>query len=215
MDTTRLEFSCECNKVSGVLLVEKKLPGNHIKCYCVDCQNFQGLLNNPFNKLDPNGGSEVYQTYPALFRIRSGAENISCFKFSEKGIYRWYTSCCHSHIANSLPSSKVAFIGLPVNIFKISPKDLEAVIGKITLKSFGKYAKPPKPHDAYDTLPKTYIFSIMPFMLKGMLKKMAIPNPLFQANGEPISKPENKIKSQKDNDKDYPKPQNVDVVSYK
>ena len=120
METKKVEFSCECNKVSGEIAVEKKLPGNHIKCYCADCQNFQKLLNNPFNRLDPNGGTEVYQTYPALVKIYSGAEHIRCFKFSEKGIYRWYTSCCSSHIANTLASSKIAFIGVPVSLFKMT-----------------------------------------------------------------------------------------------
>lgn len=188
-----LAFSCECSQVSGEVVVEKNLPGNHIQCYCEDCQNFQGLLNNPFNRLDSNGGTEVYQTYPALYKIKSGAENIRCFKFGEKGIYRWYTSCCHSHIANTLPKANIAFIGVPVNIFKMSPEDLNSKIGAVSLRTFAKYAKPNKPQDAYDTLPKAYLFRILPFMFRGIFKKLAAPHPLFQPNGEAISKPETEI----------------------
>ena len=77
MEPKKLSLMCECGEVSGEILVEKKLQGNHIKCYCADCQNFQKLLNNPFNKLDPNGGTEVYQTYPTLFKINSGADIFS------------------------------------------------------------------------------------------------------------------------------------------
>ena len=42
------------------------------------------------------------------------------------------------HIANGLSSSKIAFVGIPTSLFKMTPEDLDAVIGKITLKAWGE-----------------------------------------------------------------------------
>ena len=78
-------------------------------------------------------------------------------------------------------------MGIPTNIFKKDETQLEKNIGKITLRAWGKYAKPHKPENTYDELPKTYIFQVMPFMLRGYFKKLAKPNPFFDDNGNPVS----------------------------
>ena len=197
MSRHKLSFSCQCSQVKGEIVIETSFPGNHIQCYCVDCQNFQKLLNNSFNQVDPNGGTEIYQTYPALYEVQAGFEFLKCFRFNEKGIYRWYTSCCHSHMANTLPNSKIAFIGMPVSILKLPSKELESSLGPITLKAFGKYAKPQKPHDAIDTLPIAYTFKILPFMFRGIFKKLAAPHPFFHDDGNPIADPQDTIDIQR------------------
>lgn len=62
--------------------------------------------------LDAHGGSDVFQATPAQLHIDARAEKLACLRLSEKGLMRWYTSCCRTPVGNQLPRANSPFIGL-------------------------------------------------------------------------------------------------------
>lgn len=184
-----VNLSCTCGKVKGTLQVVK---GDffHVQCLCCDCQAFAAQLNKEEAVLDEHGGIELFQTYPAYMNIVEGQENIGCIQLREKGLHRWYTTCCNLPLANTMSSSNVPFVGVPVKLMQFgSEQEKLEVLGPVTLKAFGKYAKGDMPKDAHKKFPLSFIPKIMGFMLKGLLTKKNTPSPFFK-NGETVIKPE-------------------------
>lgn len=186
--TTTINLQCQCGKVEGTLDV---VAGDyfHVHCLCCDCQRFAAYLNNEAAILDARGGSELFQTYPAYLHITKGQEWIRGVQLKKKGLYRWYTGCCHMPIANTMPSSGTPFVGVSVKLMRFaSESEKERVIGPVLMKAFARYAKGAKPKDAYDKFPLSFIPKIMAFMVKGKLKAKHKPSPFFK-DGQPIVKP--------------------------
>jgi hypothetical protein len=62
--------------------------------------------------LDKQGGTEIVQVAQPRLRFLQGEERLSAVRLSEKGMVRWYASCCNTPIGNTLADPKVSFIGL-------------------------------------------------------------------------------------------------------
>ena len=188
MEETTLSFSCKCGVYTGQLSLHKKQRGFHVFCYCCDCQGFNKKLNSEYNTIDSNGGTQIYQTRPSFYHVESGADQIRLYVHSSKGLYRWYTECCHTHIGNTMQKGEVPFIGVPVSLIDFGDKTAEEVLGGIEMRGFTKYASPSKPEDGYETFPLSYMTKIIPFMLLGLVNGLAKPHPFF-SSGKPISDP--------------------------
>jgi hypothetical protein len=186
--SNQVKLSCSCGAVEGTLEIHKN-HSFHVECACCDCQNFalqigaEGVLNS-------YGGTELFQTYPPYFSITKGAENIACVRLYPKGALRHYTKCCSTPIGNTLNNSKVPFVGIPVAFMNFeSEEQKEKMIGPLTMKFFGKYAKGEKPNDINERFPLTFMPKMLFFMLKGALLKKASPSPFFK-DGKSICTPE-------------------------
>ena len=185
--STIVDLSCRCGMVKGKLSV---VDGSffHVHCLCCDCQSFASYLNNEENILDEHGGTELFQTYPVHMEITKGQENIGCVQLREKGLYRWHTTCCNMPLANTMNSSKIPFVGVSAKLIQFSDeREKLKVLGPVTMKAFGKYAKGEIPKDTHFKFPLSYMPKIISFMLKGMLGKKNYPSPFFKG-GEPIAK---------------------------
>jgi len=180
-------LECLCGTVKGKLSI---VPGSffHVHCLCCDCQSFASYLNNEENILDKHGGSELFQTYPAFMEVCEGKDKMACVQLRDKGIYRWYTTCCNMPLANTMSSSKVPFIGVSVKLMKFASeqKKIEA-LGPVTMKAFGKYSIGEMPKDAHPKFPISYMPKIMGFMLKGIFKKMNMLSSFFNGK-KPVAK---------------------------
>lgn len=182
-----VELECSCGTVKGKL---KVVSGAffHVHCLCKDCQKFASHLNNEEHILDKHGATELLQTYPNYMEITTGQHKISCVQLYPKGLYRWHTSCCNMPLANTMKSSKIPFVGVPVTLMKFSsPQEKLATLGPVTLKAFGQYSKGEMPKDAHPRFPLNYMPKILFFMLKGLLTGKYKKNPFFNAK-EPITK---------------------------
>ncbi|WP_018015454.1 DUF6151 family protein [Teredinibacter turnerae] len=179
-------LACSCGAVKGELNV---VPGDffHVACLCCDCQAFAAQLGREDFVLDSSGGSELFQTYPAYFKITEGAEHIRALQLKPKGLFRWYTACCNTPLANTMKSAHVPFVGLSVKLMQFdSAADKSAAIGPVTLRAFGKHARGPMPADAHATFPKSFLPKILKFMGKGLLLGKSRPSPLFKG-GKPVA----------------------------
>lgn len=188
IESKRVDVECFCGKVKGVLKIVKK-DLFHAQCLCCDCQSYAENLENADKILDSFGASSLVQTYPKYLAFLEGRQFITCGKLSNKGLLRWYASCCNAPLANTMPSPNVPFIGVSTKVLKFASDEEKArLLGPITVKAFAKYAKGQKPKDAYNKFPMSYMFSIAVFMLKGKLLAKTKPHPFFKSQ-RPIAEP--------------------------
>jgi len=187
-----VSLKCSCGAVKGTLEVVPK-SFFHVHCLCRDCQRFAKHLSNSNNILDEHGGTELLQTYPKFMKITEGKENIGGIQLNKNGLYRWHTTCCNMPMANTMNSSKIPFVGIPVTFMEFtSEKDKQDILGPVIMKAFGKYAMGKMPKDAHERFPLSFMPKILGFMIKGLVKKNYVPSPFFNGKN-PIIPVTNKI----------------------
>jgi hypothetical protein len=132
-------LQCQCGTLKGTLTHPKSV--NRLVCYCRDCQAFAHFLGKASETLDAQGGTEVIQTVPAHLTFTAGQEVLACVRLSEKGLIRWYASCCHTPIGNTLSDYRISFIGLVHTCLQTPEKSLDSAFGPIRMRAFAKGAK--------------------------------------------------------------------------
>jgi hypothetical protein len=91
--------------------VEPSWTSTRAICYCRDCQAYARFLGTPAI-VDADGGTEVVASLPQRVRLESGVDALACLSLSERGILRWYATCCGTPIANTPRSPKIPYAGL-------------------------------------------------------------------------------------------------------
>jgi len=139
--------------------------------------------------LDSYGGTEVIPAYPCEIEIIQGRENLKCNRLTEKGTYRWTTSCCNSPIANT----KVGFpwVGLFHSTYIAINYDALNALGSVKSRIYGRDMLDGSPHRTSNKIGIRDMLAVMPFIIKGKLLKKQRNSPFFEGdNTTPISKPE-------------------------
>ena len=112
MTASDLVIRCSCGEVEGRVTGASPSAGNHLVCYCDDCQAFPRHLGQQDRVLDEFGGTDIYQTSIGRVQITKGKDRLACIRLSPKGLLRWYANCCGTPIANTMPNPSIPFIGL-------------------------------------------------------------------------------------------------------
>lgn len=134
-----MEIQCECGNFRAELTqFPRNTPGRLI-CYCDDCQAFLQYLKRS-DLLDKNGGIEIIPAYPLDMKIVSGKETVQCVRLHSKGMYRFFTKCCHTPIANTNPSQPWLGIHRRMHTVK-EPHRLDHELGPVKSSIMGKFAK--------------------------------------------------------------------------
>ena len=136
-DVFDLPLRCRCGAVRGIARDAVPSKVNHCFCYCDDCQAFAHHLGRADDVLDAHGGTEITQMSPANVTFSAGADKIAAIRLTDKGLVRWYASCCNTPIGNTMAASGVPFIGV-VQAFIAAPS---AALGPIRGRGFAKSAK--------------------------------------------------------------------------
>lgn len=188
---TELPIRCSCGAVTGVLRGASGSRGNRCVCYCDDCQSFAHFLGRARDILDEHGGTEVFQTTPALLEITSGAERLASMRLTPKGLLRWYTSCCRTPIGNTLASDTLPFVGLIRACLAADDATLERTLGPIRYRSMGRFAK----GDTlglriHERVPLGLIARIFRILTAAKLRGDRRRSPFFDpASGKPVASP--------------------------
>ena len=111
---TDLDFTCRCGEVRAVLEGASPEAGNHVKCYCRDCQAFMYFCGHEADGLDPAGGSEIYQVKATSVRFSQGADRLAAVRLTGGPLVRWYTTCCKTPVANTPMPGWLDFAGFQV-----------------------------------------------------------------------------------------------------
>ena len=107
-----ITIRCSCGGFEGRAHGLESSVGIRLVCYCDDCQAFPWALDAADRVLDAHGGSDIFQTSPARIEFTKGRENLACLRLSDKGLLRWYASCCNSPIGATLAMASVPFVAL-------------------------------------------------------------------------------------------------------
>lgn len=180
-----MEIQCQCGQFRARLKDFPHSTPGRLVCYCDDCQAYLRHLQRE-DLLDANGGTEVIPAYPADVEIVSGAQHLKCTRLSPKGMFRFSTTCCNTPIANVQP--KAPWVGL---LHCVYSADMVQTLGPVRSRIMGRYAKGAPPVGTPETFNLKTLWSVLPFMLKGSLRKKYQPSPFFTEDGvTPVVEPQ-------------------------
>lgn len=157
--------------------------GNHLKCYCKDCQTAANVLGYQ-DTLDEWGGTSIFQTVPRNVEFDRGQRHLACLRLSPKGMLRWYASCCNSPLFTTLPNSRIAMAGM--NMARIEESDREPfgpIVGAYSTNGARNAPKGMKDRG----IPKAFAL-ILWRAIKAQLRGDS-GAPFFDANGQPVVTP--------------------------
>jgi hypothetical protein len=181
-----MEIQCDCGKFRAELTqFPKNTPGRLI-CYCNDCQAFLHYLKRP-DLLNENAGSEIIPAYPADIKIIEGKDFVKCVRLHSKGMYRFFSSCCLTPIANTDPTRPWAGIHRRMYLSKGAAR-LDRELGPVKSSIMGKHAKGSLPAGIPQTFDFKGMITVIPFIIKGKILGKAKHSPFFE-NGEAIVVP--------------------------
>lgn len=124
-----------------------------------------------------------------------GTEHLACMRLTDKGMLRWYTTCCNTPIGNTMANFKVSFVGLIHTCLtsdKTQKSALEAAFGPVRMVCSAELAKPqssPPMPLKFSGLAKAIVRVAM-MMLRARLDGGYKETPFFNASsGQPIVNP--------------------------
>src|SRR5579862_7023398 len=135
---TRIELSCRCGEVRGVVADPSPRTVNRVVCYCDDCQAFAHRLGRA-DLLNAHGGTDVVQVAPATLSFTQGQDRIRGVRLSPKGLYRWYADCCNTPVGNTM-SPAIPFVGIIASGFDHGTQRADDAFGLPVGAVQGKFA---------------------------------------------------------------------------
>ncbi len=185
---TDVPLKCSCGTVKGTAHDVSPINGLRVVCHCDDCQAFVNNLGRGEDALDEHGGTDIYQMAPGLIKFEQGEDQLRCLRLTKKGTTRWYTACCKTPVGNTVNGS-VPFIGV---IHTIMDDDgiRDQALGPVRTYVQGQHALKELPSKRYNKgFPLGITLRIMGKILKWKLTGKGKPNPFFDEDGRPVSKP--------------------------
>ena len=168
-------LSCNCKTVRGAVAQPSPNSANRVVCYCDDCQAFAHALSRE-DLLNPQGGTDIVQVAPARVSFSQGTDKIKAMRLSDKGLIRWYATCCNTPLGNTVGPA-LPFVGIVTDAF--DGRDLDAMFGTSVPGVNGKDAIGHAPNCA-DGLGFRFAARIALLLLTWRLKGLGWPNPFFE-----------------------------------
>ena len=186
MEVNKVPLRCICGTVTGSAKADPNV-GNRVVCYCNSGRNFALHLDQGSTVLDESGGTDIYQMPLSNISFDQGADQIKCIHITQGGMYRWYAGCCNTLIGNT-GTPKLPFIGLIHSIID-GAGNRQVNIGPVRLYANTGEATKPVPEDRKSSM-ALFILRFITQMLYWKLTNQDKPNPFFNSNNEPITKPQ-------------------------
>lgn len=166
-------LACRCKKVKGQLSARGQAGGRRVICYCDDCQAFAHKLNA--SVLDPCGGTDLFQVYPADIRLDEGRDYVTHLTLTPGGLHRWYASCCNTPIANTV-SASLPFVGV-LHSFIV---DFDTWAPDVSCKVHGRFASGEvAPPGAHAGIPLRLIPQYLSMFVWGWITGKHKPHPFY------------------------------------
>jgi len=192
MALATLPLQCACGATRWVARDVSATRGNHVVCYCDDCQAFAHHLGRAERILDDHGGSEIFQVSPPSVVFEAGVDRIACIRLKPGGLLRWYASCCRTPIGNTLASRQVPFVGLVLLRSDSAPelRAREAALGPVRGAFNARFAVGDRSQlAAYDRVPVSLFARLLRIMVAARLRGDHARSPFFTAAGAPVATP--------------------------
>ncbi len=184
---TTILLKCQCGVLTGVVRNVTPKYGSRVVCHCGSCQAFAHHIGAGKRTLDPQGGTDIYQTNPAQVTFRKGTEHLRCLRLTPGGTLRWYAGCCNTPIGNTI-NAKTPFVGM---IHTIMGEGRKAATGPVLMHVQTQNALPGlAPELENPSFPKALRKKAMRKILWWKMTGKTRPNPFFNKDGTPVSEPE-------------------------
>lgn len=184
---TNLPLKCRCGEVTGNVTDVTPSSGNRVICCCCDCQAFSAYLGREEDVLDAFGGTELLQLSQSQVTIQQGHDKLQSMRLSEKGMLRWYTSCCNTPVGNTM-NAKVPFVGVIHSFLNVT--DREAALGPVRSVVQTQYAKGVPGYAQHSRkFPVMVTLGIVGKLLLWKLQGKHKPSVFFNDDGRPVSDP--------------------------
>jgi hypothetical protein len=178
---------CRCGTLRGHV----GLPAfGRAVCYCKDCRAYACFLRREREVLDDAGGTQIVAMLPQRVRFEpEGLDALACMSLSERGILRWYSSCCNTPIGNTARNARVPYVSLVHDCLTSDPsRSLEASFWPLRMRVNTESATRPVAATPLVTL--AVMLGSMKPMLEAWWDAGSRANPFFHAQtGEPIRRP--------------------------
>lgn len=180
---------CKCGHLRGIAGGLSPSSGFRVRCFCKDCQAFAHFLDR--SDLLDAGGLDIFQMPPARVELTSGIDTLRCLRLSEKGVFRWYASCCGTPVANT-SGPRVPLVGMYLCLFDrmTDGRPADGVIGPLLCGIYLRSA----PEQAHKRLPdppsRALMFRRSTTLLRWWIAGLNRPNPFFhEVTNAPRSAP--------------------------
>lgn len=181
---TDLALSCNCGKFKARAKDVSKRCSTRMVCYCKDCRAYGEQFKDTSATLDAYGGTEVYQVTQDKFEIEEGGEFLRCFRLTDKGLNRFYASCCGTPVGN-LKSTSIPLLSLIHDIIDKSI-DRDQVLGPILYRIHGSYVKvQPTEFTISPRIPLMLKLRIFPRLALAYISGKGQPSVFLKADNEP------------------------------
>jgi hypothetical protein len=167
--------------------VVRSTGATRIDCYCRDCQAYAHALDAAHATLDPLGGTNILPTLQQHVSWTAGAETLACLSLSERGLLRWYASCCSTPMANTTRNPAVSYVGLVHTCLGPTPAALDAAFGPTRLAVNTAQAKGKVPKSRWRTL--AFTLGVMGSVARARLDGSYRRSPFFDPSGQPVAAP--------------------------
>lgn len=182
-----VSLKCHCGEVKGSANDVSPKSGIRVICCCSDCQTFANYLNCESQVLDEFGGTDIFQVSQSQVMIKRGHDKLRCLRLTDKGLLRWYTSCCNTPVGNTI-NAKLPFVGV-IHSF-INEKHMDQVLGDVRSAVQTQHAEGepayPKQHKKF---PLGLTAQIARKMALWKLHGMQKPSVFFDDDDRPLVKP--------------------------
>lgn len=177
-----LKIGCQCGALRGMLQHAAPPRGERMRCYCRDCQSYAHHLGVADRVLDSHGGTALFETTSGGLQITQGQEYLAALRLSPKGPIRWYASCCHTPIANTMANPGLPFLALMGACWQ---GDTQA-LGAERVAVFGKDAHGERSQiQAHDKIPLSAMLRVARRLLRARLRGEHRRSALFDDRGQP------------------------------
>jgi len=173
MDAT---LHCRCGEVQGSVANAAPRRVNRVVCYCADCQAFLHHLGRS-DLFDAGGGTDIVQVAPAALSFTAGTARIVGLRLTPDGLYRWYASCCHTPLGNTLGPS-LPFVGIVVRAFATETQRPDDLFGRPVGAVHGQSAIGPAPAGSTGLSPRLIVRTFR-MILGWRLSGRTWPHPFF------------------------------------
>ena len=173
-----LPLRCRCGQVRGIAREVSPSGGFRFVCYCKDCQAFARFLDQT-DVLDAAGGTDIFQMPPARVELTSGTDAMRCLRLSATGVFRWYSDCCRTPIANTAPDPRFPIAALIHSFMDASGRFRDSALGPPLCRIYERSAVGPLPPTAAS--PSLLGMSVRRAskLLGWWVRGLARPNPFF------------------------------------
>lgn len=135
-----LPLRCRCGRLRAYLA--SSAAAVRAVCYCNDCQAYARFLATP-GVVDEDGGTEVVASLPMHLHFTAGLDALACMSLSERGLLRWYASCCDTPIGNTPRKLDVPYVGVIHSCVEGDSRTIEDSFGRRRIAVNTKSARNP------------------------------------------------------------------------